>query len=123
MQIEGKQATNHLLYFAVAPELRPEDINQYQIRGVYFLPNLRYEIHHKNLSALEFSCRYEYLDTNFKVNSNPRQTITPMFGLEFLKDYGARIQLGMQFDRYKNQIENSTQYNNNLLIVQVQSRF
>lgn len=123
MQIEGKQATNHLLYFAVAPELRPEDINQYQIRGVYFLPNLRYEIHHKNLSALEFSCRYEYLDTNFKVNSNPRQTITPMFGLEFLKDYGARLQLGMQFDRYKNQIENSTQYNNNLLIVQVQSRF
>ncbi|MGV4413816.1 porin [Chryseobacterium sp. T1] len=123
MQLEIKQATNHPLYFAVAPELRSKDINQYQIRGAYFLPNLRYEINHKNLSALELSCRYEYLDTNFKTNSNPRQTITPMIGLEFLKDYGARLQLGMQLDRYKNQKENSTQYNSNLLIVQVQSRF
>ncbi|WP_228414816.1 porin [Chryseobacterium sp. G0201] len=123
MQLEGKQATNHPLYFAVAPELRPDNPDEYLIRGVYFLPNLRYEVNHKNLSAFELSCRYEYLDTNFRVNSNPRQTITPMFGLEFLKNYGARIQLGVQFDRYKHSIANTTQYNNNLFIVQVQSRF
>jgi len=57
------------------------------------------------------------------MDSNPRQTITPMFGLEFLKNYGARIQLGVQIDRYKKQVENTNQYNNNLFIVQVQSRF
>lgn len=123
MQLEGKQATNHPLYFAVAPELRPSNPDEYLIRGAYFLPNLRYEINHKNLSAFELSCRYEYLDTNFRLNSNPRQTVTPMVGLEFLKNYGARIQLGMQFDRYKHQVENTSQYNNNLFIVQVQSRF
>ncbi|MBD3906963.1 OprO/OprP family phosphate-selective porin [Chryseobacterium sp. Ch-15] len=123
MQLEGKQATNHPLYFAVAPELRPSNPDEYLIRGAYFLPNVRYEINHKNLSAFELSCRYEYLDTNFRLNSNPRQTITPMFGMEFLKNYGARIQLGMQFDRYKHQVENTSQYNNNLFIVQVQSRF
>lgn len=123
MQFEAKQATNHLLYFAVAPELRTDSPDQNLIRGAYFLPNLRYEINHRNLSAFELSCRYEYLDTNFRLNSNPRQTITPMFGLEFLKNYGARIQLGVQFDRYKNSIANTTQYNNNLFIVQVQSRF
>lgn len=123
MQLEAKQGTNHPLYFAVAPELRPVNPDEYQIRGAYFLPHVRYEINHKNLSALELSCRYEYLDTNFRLNSNPKQTITPMFGLEFLKDYGARIQLGMQFDRYKHSIENTSQYNNNLFIVQVQSRF
>ncbi|WP_415328536.1 porin [Chryseobacterium sp. MMS23-Vi53] len=123
MQLEAKQATNHPLYFAVAPELRPENPDEYLIRGAYFLPNLRYEINHRNLSAFELSCRYEYLDTNFRLNSNPRQTITPMFGLEFLKNYGARIQLGVQFDRYKHSIANTTQYNNNLFIVQVQSRF
>ena len=123
MQLEGKQATNHPTYFAVAPELRPTNPDEYLIRGAYFLPNLRYEINHKNLSAFELSCRYEYLDTNFRLNSNPRQTITPMVGLEFLKNYGARIQLGIQFDRYKHQIENTSQYNNNLFIVQVQSRF
>ena len=123
MQLEGKQATNHPLYFAVTPELRPSNLDEYLIRGAYFLPNLRYEINHKNLSAFELSCRYEYLDTNFRLNSNPRQTVTPMVGLEFLKNYGARIQLGMQFDRYKHQVENTSQYNNNLFIVQVQSRF
>lgn len=123
MQLEAKQGTNHPLYFAVAPELRPDNPDEYLIRGAYFLPNLRYEINHRNLSAFELSCRYEYLDTNFRLNSNPRQTITPMFGLEFLKNYGARIQLGVQFDRYKHSIANTSQYNNNLFIVQVQSRF
>lgn len=123
MQLEAKQATNHPLYFAADPETRPQNPDEYLIRGAYFLPNIRYEINHRNLSAFELSCRYEYLDTNFRLNSNPRQTITPMFGLEFLKNYGARIQLGMQFDRYKHPIENTTQYNNNLFIIQVQSRF
>jgi len=123
MQLEAKQATNHVLYFAANPETRPQNPDEYLIRGAYFLPNLRYEVNHRNLSAFELSCRYEYLDTNFRLNSNPRQTITPMFGLEFLKNYGARIQLGMQLDRYKYQVENTTQYNNNLFIIQVQSRF
>ncbi|MGC5745953.1 porin [Chryseobacterium sp. NFX27] len=123
MQLEAKQATNHVLYNTVDPELRSSNPDQYLIRGAYFLPNVRYEVNHKNLSAFELSCRYEYLDTNFRLNSNPRQTITPMFGLEFLKNYGARIQLGIQFDRYKHQVENTSQYNSNLFIVQVQSRF
>lgn len=123
MQLEAKQATNHVLYNTIDPELRSSNPDKYLIRGAYFLPNVRYEINHKNLSAFELSCRYEYIDPNFRLNSNPRQTITPMFGLEFLKNYGARIQLGVQFDRYKHQVENTSQYNNNLFIVQVQSRF
>ncbi|MBK1897627.1 porin [Chryseobacterium paridis] len=123
MQLEAKQATNHVLYNSIDPEQRPSNPDNYLIRGIYFLPNLRYEVNHRNLSAFELSCRYEYLDTNFRMNSNPRQTITPMFGLEFLKNYGARIQLGVQFDRYKKQIINTSQYNSNLFIVQVQSRF
>jgi hypothetical protein len=123
MQLEAKQATNHVLYNSIDPEQRLSNPDNYLIRGAYFLPNLRYEINHRNLSAFELSCRYEYLDTNFRINSNPRQTITPMFGLEFLKNYGARIQLGVQFDHYKKQIVNTSQYNSNLFIVQVQSRF
>ena len=46
-----------------------------------------------------------------------------MFGLEFLKNYGARIQLGLQLDRYKKQTENTSEFNKNLFIIQVQSRF
>ncbi|NAW51125.1 porin [Elizabethkingia argentiflava] len=123
MQLEAKQATNHVLYYSLAESLRTNNLDDYLIRGIYFLPHLRYNIHYHNLSALELSCRYEYLDTNFRLNSNPRYTITPMFGLEFLKNYGGRIQFGMQLDRYKKQLENTTQYNNNLFIVQVQSSF
>jgi len=40
-----------------------------------------------------------------------------------LKNYGARIQLGLQLDRYKKQTQNTNEYNKNLFIVQVQSRF
>lgn len=122
LQLEGKQATNHSLYTSLAEDQRIGGINNYLVRGFYFLPNLRYEIRHKNLSAIEASCRFEYLDRNFSMNPNPRQTFTPMLGLEFLRNYGARIQVGVQMDRYKHQYENTTTYNGNLFIVQVQSR-
>lgn len=120
IQIEGKQAINHTLYMA---QNNPGNLDDYRIRGIYVLPNFRYEIKHKNLSSIEASCRYEYLDPNFHQASNARQTYTPMVGLEFLRDYGARIQLGMQIDRYKTQIINTNTYNGNLMIVQVQTRF
>lgn len=119
IQVEGKQAINHALYSATE---NPSQLIDYRMRGVYVLPNFRYDIKYKNLSSIEASCRYEYFDNNFHLNSNPKQTYTPMVGLEFLKNYGARIQIGMQIDRYKHQINNSTSYNGNLFIVQVQSR-
>lgn len=121
-QMEAKQAINHNLYFSLPVEERTPYISNYQMRGFYFLPNLRYEIKYKKLSAIEFSCRYEYLDTNFRLNSNVRQSLVPMLGFEFLKDYGARIQLGLQIDRYKHTIDDTTTHNNNLLLLQVQSR-
>ncbi|PUV25454.1 MULTISPECIES: porin [Sphingobacterium] len=123
MQLEAKQAINHNLYYALNEEARTSKLSDYLVRGIYFLPNLRYEVNYYNLSAFELSCRYEYIDPNYKLNANARQTFTPMFGLEFLKNYGARIQLGLQLDRYKKQTPNTNEYNRNLFIVQVQSRF
>jgi hypothetical protein len=46
-----------------------------------------------------------------------------MFSLEFLKNYGARIQLGMQIDNYKKNIKDSKTYNSNLAFIQLQCRF
>ncbi|MCW3159818.1 OprO/OprP family phosphate-selective porin [Chryseobacterium oryctis] len=123
IQLEAKQATNHVLYNSLAENVRTSNPDDYLVRGIYFLPNLRYEVNYHNLNAIDLSVRYEYLDSNFRLNSNPRQTITPMIALEFLKNYGARIQLGLQMDRYKKQMENTNQYNSNLFIVQVQGRF
>lgn len=122
-QLEGKQGINHYLYYSLAADARTGNINDYEMRGVYFLPNLRYEIKYQKLTAIEFSCRYEYFDRSFKINSNARQTYTPMAGLEFGKGYTGRIEMGMQFDNYKQNVINTTAYDNNLFIIQFQGRF
>jgi len=124
LSAEAKEATNYIIFNSLK-ETERQSLNDYKIRGFYVLPDLRYEIFSssRGLSALEFSCRYEYLDTNYKLNSNARHTIMPMFGMEFLKNYGARLQVGMRIDHYEHPVENTAKINNNLFIVQVQTRF
>ncbi len=122
-QLEAKQGINHYLYYSLAQDSRTSNLNEYQMRGVYFLPNLRYEIKNQKLTAIEFSCRYEYLDRNFKIDPNARQTYTPMAGLEFGKAYTGRIEMGVQFDNYQHNIPNTTTYDNSLFILQFQGRF
>lgn len=124
---EGYQATNHVLYASTLASLGEQNtsniyLNDYILNGFYILPNLRYEIGHPRFRAIEFSFRYEYLDASSKIDSNPRQTYTPMLSLEFLKNYGARLQIGMQFDNYKTNIPNTKNYNSSLGFVQFQCR-
>lgn len=122
LQLEAKQGTNHNLYFKTLPEDRLTEINQYLMRGIYILPNIRYEVNSNRINSIEFSCRYEIFDSSFRQNSNERQTWLPMLSLEFLKDYNARIQVGVQIDKYKRNIADSSTYNNQLFIIQLQSR-
>ena len=125
VQGEIKQGTNHTLFNSLKDEERLGNLKDYTIFGTYILPALRYEISNPNytISALEITCRYEFLDRNSEINSNSQQIITPMFGMEFLKNYNARLQLGTQISRYKKQKENSLEHNSNLLVAQVQVRF
>ena len=122
IETEWKQGNNHTLYFSVDPAMRSGGINQYMMHGFYILPNLRYAIAYHRLSSIELSCRYEYFDQDFKNMINPRQTLTPMIGLEFLKAYNARIQFGVVADIYRKNMAATTQYNSQLFILQVQSR-
>ncbi len=122
-QLEAKQGLNQSLYYSLPVDLRQGDVNDYKMKSFYVLPNVRYEIGKKHFQAVEFACRYEYLDENASLNSNPRQTWVPMLSLEFLKNYAARIQVGMQIDNYKKNIENTKVYNSNLAFVQFQCRF
>lgn len=123
IETEYKQGNNHVLYYGLDSAKRIGNVNQYQMRGMYLLPNLRYAINYHRLSSLEFSCRYEYFDNNFKqASNNPRQTFTPMISAEFLKSYNARIQFGVNIDHYKMDVVGTTQYNNQLFVLQVQSR-
>jgi phosphate-selective porin len=122
LETEAKQGNNQTLYYGLDSAKRNGSLNKYQMRGIYVLPNLRYAIDYHRLSSLEFSCRYEYFDKDFKHAGAERQTWTPMVSAEFLKAYNARIQLGVNIDRYKRNIANTTQYNNSIFILQVQSR-
>ncbi|AMQ01771.1 Porin [Pedobacter cryoconitis] len=123
IETEFKQGNNHTFYYGLDSAKRVGGVDNYQMHGLYFLPNLRYAINYHRLSSLEFSCRYENFNNDFKhAANNPRQTWTPMVSAEFLKAYSARIQFGVNIDRYKRNIPGTIQYNNEMFIVQVQSR-
>lgn len=121
-QIEYKQGTNHNLYFSLPVDGRTANVADYQMRGVYFLPNLRYVVNYKKLTALELSCRYETFDPSYKINSNVRQTYTPMISLEFGKAYTGRIELGFEIDRFDRNIPDTSTYNDDLFLIQLQLR-
>ena len=122
LQIEYKQGTNHNLYFSLPADARTSNVDDYQMRGIYFLPNLRYLVDYKKLTSLELSCRFESFDNNYKVNSNVRQTYTPMLSLEFGKAYTGRIELGFEIDRFDKNIPDTSFYNDNLFLLQLQLR-
>ncbi|HAF33015.1 MAG TPA: porin [Sphingobacterium sp.] len=42
MQLEAKQAINHSLYYSLDESARSSKLCDYLVRGIYFLPNLRY---------------------------------------------------------------------------------
>ena len=122
LDVEYKRGNNHILFFSVDPLLRNGNIDNYQMSGYYFLPNLRYAIDFRRLTSIELSCRYEYLNKDVHNQNNPQQTLTPMVGFEFLKAYNARIQIGVVSDWYKKNIVATNMYKNNLFILQVQTK-
>ncbi|MDA6069401.1 OprO/OprP family phosphate-selective porin [Flavobacterium sp. AC] len=122
LQIEYKQGTNQNLYFSLPVDGRTPNLDDYQMRGVYFLPNFRYVVDYKKLTSLELSCRFESFDNNFKVNSNVRKTYTPMISLEFGKAYLGRIEMGFEIDRFDKNIPDTSFYNDDLFIIQLQLR-
>lgn len=121
-QLEAKQGTNHFIFFNQPVDQRIGEMKDYLMKSFYVLPNIRYELGQKRLQTIEFACRYEYLDGSAHLNSNARQTWVPMVSLEFLKDYGARLQVGMQIDNFKTSVEHTKSYNSNLAFIQFQCR-
>ncbi len=119
---EYKEGANFAEYIA-ASDAERLDLYQYKNRGFYVFPNFRYECRHPRLRSVEFSSRYEYLQENYRINDNLRQTVTPMISLEFADDYYARLEVGCIIDMYKHNIPLSTQYTHNTGVVQLQVRF
>ncbi|PRY52413.1 phosphate-selective porin O/P [Arcticibacter pallidicorallinus] len=98
-------------------------LGQYQNRGFYFFPNLRYEYKHPRLRSVEISSRYEFLDEDYHINRNQRQTLTPMLSLEFTDDYFARLQLGYTMEMFNHQTASIPKKKYNIAVAQMQVRF
>ncbi|UKT64755.1 porin [Pedobacter mucosus] len=122
LMAEFKKGANFLAYNADKQLLRP-NIDEYLMQGFYFFPTLRYNHESRRLRAVEFSCRYEYFDENYKLASNPRQTLIPNISLIFADDFYAAVQVGVAIDQFKNQLPLTTTYNHSLGYVQLQIRF
>lgn len=122
LMAEYKNGTNFLAYNADKQAIRP-NLNEFRMRGFYFFPTLRYNHQSKRLRAVEFSCRYEYLDDNYNQASNPRQTVIPNVSLIFADDFYAAVQIGVAIDRFKTQVPLNTTYNHSQGYVQLQIRF
>lgn len=118
---EYKQGINSAAYFEQADPVIP--ISRYAMRGVYLQPNVGYSFKNTRLKKLEFAFRYEYLDAEFRLDGNSRQSYIPMISASFAEAYAIRVQMGYLMDRYERNIPNTTQYNANRIICQVQARF
>ncbi|WP_143308484.1 porin [Chitinophaga vietnamensis] len=122
LQSEYKQGTDHRYYYALPDSMRTDPLSRYVMNGIYVLPNFKYKINYHKLTSIEFSMRYEYFNEDYRHDGNARNSYIPMISLAFLKDYGGRIQLGMQIDDYKRDIPGTKTHNSNLMIVQIQCR-
>lgn len=118
---EYKQGINSVAYFAQTDPVIP--ISSYGMRGIYVQPNMGYSFKNTRLKNLEFAFRYEYLDSDFKLEGNSRQSYIPMVSASFAEAYAIRVQLGFLMDRYERNIPNTTQYDTNRIILQAQARF
>lgn len=118
---EYKQGINSVAFFAQEDPVIP--VNMYAMRGIYLLPNVGYSFKNTRLKKLEFAFRYEYLDSDFKQDGNSRQSYVPMVSASFAEAYAIRVQLGYLMDKYERNVPNTTQYDTNRIVCQVQARF
>jgi hypothetical protein len=97
-------------------------VSQFRMHGFYFFPTFRYEYKSPRVRAIEFSCRYEYFDENYKVAANFHQTLIPNVSFIFADNFYAALQVGVSIDWYKHDIPLSTFYDHNLAYAQLQIR-
>ena len=121
LMAEYKQGSNFLAYNSSTLVPKP-GISQFRMQGFYFFPTFRYEYKRPRVRAMEFSCRYELFDENYKLNSNVRQTLIPNISLIFADNFYAALQVGVSIDLFKHDVPLSANYTGQLAYAQLQIR-
>ncbi len=122
LTLSGEYKTGNNLALFNTYTVKPQ-LNQVMMHGFYLFPIIRYNYDKRRVRAIEFSSRYEYLNQNYKLESNPEQNIIPNVTLVFADDFYAALQLGVSIDMYKKDIPLTTTYTHNLAYLQFQVRF
>jgi hypothetical protein len=118
---EYKRGTNFSEFYASA--LEAPSLDDFKMQGFYFVPMLRYNFNKPRVRAFEASFRYEILDPNIKQSNTSYQTFTPMISVVGSGDYQGKISLVGVFNRYKYNIPDTSHYDSNLFIIQIQVHF
>ena len=119
---EYKEGTN-FTEFGSSKLLPKPELKEFRFRDFYLNPIVRYQLNLPRLRSIEFSSRYEYLNPNYQLDGNIRQTLTPMLNLEFADQYSACLQLGAIIEDYKNNIPLTSEFDHSTFFAQVQLRF
>lgn len=120
---EYRDGTNFSDFSTAYTANRNSSIDRFNMRDFYIFPEMRYEYSRSRLRGIDFAIRYEYFDPSYKISKNPQTTLTPLVGLMFADDYFSTLQLGININMFKHQIENSATRNNNLWVLQWQIRY
>ena len=118
---EYKQGSNILAFNTSTNTVKRAD--DFRMQGVYVTPLIRmYTGNQTFFDAVEFSCRYEYLEELME-NGNPSRAYTPMISIIMGETYQSKVSLVGNFTTYNTQIPNSTQWENNQFLLQYQFRY
>ncbi|MDR9455794.1 MAG: porin [Salegentibacter sp.] len=118
---EYKKGTNFEA-FRSSEEPLP-NLDNYRIKGFYFLYRLRYQLHAPRLRALELSFRQEYLDRNISVENDELMTYVPMLSLVFAGNYDAKLSLVGVINDYKRNLPDTPQYDSSKMLIQFQATY
>lgn len=120
---EYKRGNNFSDYYAALANVPTVRVKDYEMQGFYVVSKLRYNFNKPRVRAFEASFRYEILDPSIQAANSSYQTFTPMLSVIGSGDYNAKISAVGVFNRYKYNIPNTSHYDSNMFIIQIQVHF
>jgi phosphate-selective porin len=119
IQSEYKRGTNNSQFDT--SRVSGKQMSNYQLEGLYVLPNLKYNINSQQIKSLELSCRYETLNCDVKRNGSTKQTWMPVVSLQLADEYFLKFETGLIVDKYS--VISSKEHNATRFVCQMQARF
>ncbi len=120
-EINAEYKTGTNVYAFKADDTAGKDIGDFNMKGYYIIPSITRLINAELNSYVEFSMRYECLDE--LANGNTGQFFNPMISYGMGKDNWSKISLVGVLSNYDENVEGTSKYDSNLMLIQYQLKF